>query len=699
MNRISVLAVQLRKSLAKPRGALVEGCLPGLPARPENASEGVWLTEQRLWRLLEKRKQLDKEVVRNAFAQYDANDNGVLELCEIRAMLLDLGLYPATTKEKAVVREALAEIAALGQHGTASDVGRPSVERTVSSEPSGEGAADEPVGLQRRAALQRDARHSGLDGLVREWHTNNPRTTSRRASSRRSSSTATSEDEGGEAQEERAARTAFLTPETVGGFVSKVRTGLMMCRQEGVNDLFQRYDLFNSGVLDLNTVFDILADRKLMPKEWELQRFLCETFVDEGAEPGKQVSFRGWEHFKRRHAAVPISCQEFLHLFHFLQQSDEQSASETEWAEAKRYGIADVRLYMALREEVAALHRALRRYGTAGASPPRSPRATEDAGASYDKNEVWVALNTLGLIPPGMDKAKILKVVKKGCTHGELKTGSTSGLTALGSRLIEGWGSSKSAARMSFEDFLRVVVRVRELVRREESFHLRPVFARHCTPAAVGRLASGAPGALDTRTIDTAGIFRALHDLGISPTDRREQDSFRGMLDDANEFGLDPLALDFTDFSSLVRRAREWVRREKHARVAEDAQIEFQLEDWQVNEYRTAFDALDREGTGRLPVSLVPTLCKVFGWGEEPAPQQEKARAPPSRAGGAAEAATATIDFGGLLREAARQLEAKRRSERVFMNRGKLDVELQSVLRSHIADVEDATKHRELLTM
>jgi len=171
------------------------------------------------------------------------------------------------------------------------------------------------------------------------------------------------------------------------------------------------------------------------------------------------------------------------------------------------------------------------------------------------------------------------------------------------------------------------------------------------------------------------------------------------MLDDANEFGLDPLALDFTDFSSLVRRAREWVRREKHARVAEDAQIEFQLEDWQVNEYRTAFDALDREGTGRLPVSLVPTLCKVFGWGEEPAPQQEKARAPPSRAGGAAEAATATIDFGGLLREAARQLEAKRRSERVFMNRGKLDVELQSVLRSHIADVEDATKHRELLTM
>ncbi|CAK0788609.1 unnamed protein product, partial [Prorocentrum cordatum] len=366
------------------------------------------------------------------------------------------------------------------------------------------GAADEPVGPQRRAALQRDARHSGLDGLVREPG---------------SSSTATSEDEGGEAQEERrpgflahmerAARTAFLTPETVGGFVSKVRTGLMMCRQEGVNDLFQRYDLFNSGVLDLNTVFDILADRKLMPKEWELQRFLCETFVDEGAEPGKQVSFRGWEHFKRRHAAVPISCQEFLHLFHFLQQSDEQSASETEWAEAKRYGIADVRLYMALREEVAALHRALRRYGTAGASPPRSPRATEDAGASYDKNEVWVALNTLGPRPHELPtEAKILKVVKKGCTHGELKTGSTSGLTALGSRLIEGWGSSKSAARMSFEDFLRVVVRVRELVRREESFHLRPVFARHCTPAAVGRLASGAPGALDTRTIDTAGIFR-----------------------------------------------------------------------------------------------------------------------------------------------------------------------------------------------
>lgn len=701
MSRISMLAVQLRKSVNgnRPRGAIVDGSsLPGLPPRPDNAGESVWLTEQRLWRLLEKRKELDREAAREAFARYDANDNGVLELSEIRAMLVDLGLYPATPEEKAVIRRALLELAALGQGPGARTL---SAARTVSFSLPGEGPVEEePAGPVRRAAMQIDTQDSGLDGLVQEWHIDNPQRPGRSSLSRRSSGTVSSEDDEDE-DEENGARTVFLTPESVGGFVTQVRTGLMQCRREGVMELFRRYDLFNSGVLDLSTVFDILVDRKLMPKEWELQRFLCETFVDEEGEPSKSISFKGWEHFKRRHAAVPVNCQEFLHLFHFLQQSDEQSASETEWAEAKRFGVTDVKLYMALREEIPFLHRTLRRRPTGS---PRSQRAVDEGGGSFDKNEVWVALNTLGLFPPGMDKAKILKVVKKSCTHGELKTGSTYGLTALGSRLVEGWASSKLPARMSFEDFLRVLVKVRELVRRDESFHLWPVFARYHRPIPVGhRRTSGLASGVDERVIDTAGVFRALQDLGMDPTDSKAQDSFRSMLDDANEFCMDPLALDFGDFSSFVRRAREWLRCEGHAREAEDAHTEYDLDEWRVGELRTAFDFLDREGKGRLPVAAVPKICKVFGWGEEPQKQRET-RLAPSRSfiqdGGAAEeAAAATVDFGGVLREASRRLEAERRAQRVKMTSGKLDEELQLSLRAQIADVEDVAKRRSSLSL
>merc|ERR1740121_232924 len=97
----------------------------------------------------------------------------------------------------------------------------------------------------------------------------------------------------------------------------------------------------------------------------------------------------------------------------------------------------------------------------------------------------------------------------------------------------------------------------------------------------------------------------ALEDLKMAPTCAEEQLQVSRLLEDLNEWGFEPLTLDFEAFVRFIRRVREWrasIERKKERAFAVEA---LSFSERRVDEHRVAYDVLDRETIGELDISSV----------------------------------------------------------------------------------------------
>jgi Ca2+-binding EF-hand superfamily protein len=567
---------------------------------------------------------MHQEAAKEALLRYDCNASGYLELGEIRALLVDLGLFPGTQEEKAVVRMALLH------H-----------------------SVQVPDDSQK---LVRLAREDSEDSKAVE------RAAQSRITAARSHFSTIEEERDAESQVARGAR---LTLATIGPFVEQVRRGLTFCRESEILELFSHHDVLKQGVLDIKIVFEILADRNLLPKAWQEQKFLCECLLtDEEMEIQSRRSFRGFEHFQTEYPDMVLNSVEFFHVLSFLQQAHDQVSSERDWRLAKQYGVTDMHIFASMRQEIHVLRTAINQY---------------DSGTGlYDRNEVWVVLHSLGMIPPEHNKAKILRNILGACERGSLKESHLSGLTLLAARSVPGW-EEQERAQMSFQEFLFLVAKVRNTISKDDSRDLWPAFSRHHRLNLSG-----------TTSLDVGGTFKALNDLGLGPKSKEDQKNLRALLDHANEFGFEPMALDFQSFVSFVQRVREQAtqtRIRNHNRVAAQT---YQLTDNQINEFRTAFDALDEKQTGHLVPSQLRRFYQTFGW-----PQQSWRRktARPSRNPHNDESEQVLHSFDDVLRYASKHFEEVRRAELLaqkmaMMRQGPVDEELQFGLQRFVMQQE-----------
>merc|ERR1712190_319435 len=107
-------------------------------------------------------------------------------------------------------------------------------------------------------------------------------------------------------------------------------------------------------------------------------------------------------------------------------------------------------------------------------------------------------------------------------------------------------------------------------------------------------------------------ISRALDELCMGPTKPEEQQTIHKLLEDANEWGFQPLALDFETFVRFIRHAREWRSMLVHSKERQYAIDELGFDESKVNEYRVAFDMLDRRGVGALAISGVRQIFTLL---------------------------------------------------------------------------------------
>merc|ERR1712137_197757 len=103
------------------------------------------------------------------------------------------------------------------------------------------------------------------------------------------------------------------------------------------------------------------------------------------------------------------------------------------------------------------------------------------------------------------------------------------------------------AAQLTFQDFLGLISKVRASQQKYMKEELRPHFDKYLRRRPTGDALLGIK--------EIAGL---LDELGMTPKNVSEQKSIQSFLEDANEWGFQPLALDFDAFVRFVRQCREW---------------------------------------------------------------------------------------------------------------------------------------------
>merc|ERR1712066_491793 len=98
-------------------------------------------------------------------------------------------------------------------------------------------------------------------------------------------------------------------------------------------------------------------------------------------------------------------------------------------------------------------------------------------------------------------------------------------------------------------------------------------------------------------------ISKAMHELTMLPTNPEEQKKIQALLEDANEWGFQPVALDFEAFVRFIRHAREWKSILLNSKELEYAVQELGFGERIVHEYRVAFDIIDHTGAGALNIA------------------------------------------------------------------------------------------------
>mmetsp|Transcript_138528 Transcript_138528/g.442774 ORF Transcript_138528/g.442774 Transcript_138528/m.442774 type:complete len:1038 (+) Transcript_138528:66-3179(+) len=538
-----------------------------------------------------------------AFSRYDEDDSGSLELPEIRAVLGDLGLLPETTSEKASVRRTLVNFAQSIKDGES-----------------------EPEEYMRSTKMPSVA----LADRRREEHL---------------------------------ARNIHITKKNLHDFIARVRARLQATRARRHNEVFRRFDVFESGELDLPTLQKILTELKLFGTEHDEEKtrtfffeWLSKVACPQDAPPpaeeleydvpevwhfgtkelrqlllGKEIvtagPFQVCPDTMQRYVLKQLEGRmfdqtEFEVFVDFLQVAKDSIALEKERTGAKEIGISNLRLFLEFRHELVGLRKVFESFDRHGEG-------------EIGESDVWMALNSLGLNQAGHKERLIFaRVLDLGCWNyyalpseeqqqRSLDLSSPSGtdrnwvhgvqfeddLTvvcplAAGLRGFLEFPPATETATVTFQGFLTILSHIRMWVHSTMKDELRLLFdrclRRRCTNGVVSEV------------LGVREVAMGLEDLKLAPQNAEEQHHMKVFLEDCNEWGFQPVTLDFDTFVRFIRRIREWRAGVGRERERQFASKEYGFKEVIVQEYRVAFDILLEDGHDGLAVSDVRRIFKLL---------------------------------------------------------------------------------------
>jgi len=293
----------------------------------------------------------------------------------------------------------------------------------------------------------------------------------------------------------------------------------------------------------------------------------------------------------------------------FLEEAHGRLAAKRQLQTAEELGLRSRTLFQEFRKEL---------------------EAQQDLFHSFDdthsgvlkKVEVWVALSNLGLLPSfDQNKVGMLVMISLACEEAtrasEVCRRFTSGNAP---RLTQRFGGTKAALKallqgseflsiashvgsldegcMDFQGFLTLVHAVRQMVSGRLREELRPVFDRML------RRRKRLNNSYSEEAVSVLEVSQALEELQLGPRQRDDQAKIYELLNEVNEFGFQPLTLDFESFVRFVRQVKEW-QAMRHRAEDRGYGANLNLDERQVDEYRVIFDIIDVHGNGELDLTGV----------------------------------------------------------------------------------------------
>jgi len=164
-----------------------------------------------------------------------------------------------------------------------------------------------------------------------------------------------------------------------------------------------------------------------------------------------------------------------------------------------------------------------------------------------------------------------------------------------------------SFGSVGFSGFLTVVSRVRSWLQSAMKEELRPLFERclRRRGKVVGQ---------DNTFVGIREVCFTLETLDLAPHNFEEQGRLGKLLDDANEWGFEPMTMDFEAFVRFIRIVREWKASRKYTLDLAAAVKKFRFSEPEINEFRVAFDITDAKGNGEVDILGVRRIFKMLRW-------------------------------------------------------------------------------------
>lgn len=351
---------------------------------------------------------------------------------------------------------------------------------------------------------------------------------------------------------------------------------------------------------------------------------------------------------------------EFEVILDYLQTNRDARLLDQQRSAAASLGVNHKALFLEFRRELSRLREVFVRFD-----------ANASTRGRLDENEAWVALTALGFVPRSREqKLVFLRFLVEACMSGEGITGpgqqTTRGMPRQISpgggmlRQISGDSASRPTRRLSaevtpieegtpleesgsprdgaqdpgatllnnrggqrrlsvaalldpedpdmrlgsvgFEDFLALMSRLRSWLQLSTRDELQALFDRCIRRRGGVRHDSG-------NVLGIPEICMALEDLGMAPTCAREQKQISIFLEDTNEWGFEPLTMDFETFVRFIRRVREWRASIERVKERSIAVNDMKFAERAVTGHRIAFDVFDTHSRGELDIT---GIRKIF---------------------------------------------------------------------------------------
>eukprot|EP00930_Biecheleria_cincta_P034220 TRINITY_DN23666_c0_g1_i1.p1 TRINITY_DN23666_c0_g1~~TRINITY_DN23666_c0_g1_i1.p1 ORF type:complete len:1100 (-),score=219.14 TRINITY_DN23666_c0_g1_i1:19-3318(-) len=293
---------------------------------------------------------------------------------------------------------------------------------------------------------------------------------------------------------------------------------------------------------------------------------------------------------------------EFEVITDFLTELRERQASEAQLQMAQDLGLKKVGLFMEFRHELKK-HRDL-----------FQSLDTRNTGF-LNKEEVWLACTSLGMIPRTFrEKAAVLESISKLCFKGtsardrEPYAGLILGLYSVEQQTrddepLPDPENITITGRMNLERFLEVLSKIRYWHINQLREDLRPLF---------DRLVRKSRGLRGEAVIHVAEISEALECLNLAPTKNVEQEQLQHFLNDVNEWGFNPLTLEFEGFVRFIRLVREWRNYSQSEEDCRFAEQQLGYAKRQAHVYQAIFEIVDKHGEGTLDMTGIRRAVKLL---------------------------------------------------------------------------------------